>query len=103
MGELAGLVMDPVGLTLELAEGRFRQSGPVLFTHRGLSGPAVLRLTAFAARSLKAVAYRCELGVDWSGGRSQADLEALFAALRRDQAHAHIIPCKAWGIQTGTP
>ena len=96
MGELAGLVMDPVGLSLELAEGRFRQSGPVLFTHRGLSGPAVLRLTAFAARSLKAVAYRCELGVDWSGGRSQADLEALFASLRSDQARKQLGTWRPW-------
>jgi hypothetical protein len=96
MGELAGLVMDPVGLSLELAEGRFRQSGPVLFTHRGLSGPAVLRLTAFAARSLKAVAYRCELGVDWSGGRSQADLETLFASLRVDQARKQLGAWRPW-------
>ena len=96
MGELAGLVMDPVELSLELAEGRFRQSGPVLFTHRGLSGPAVLRLTAFAARSLKAVSYRCELGVDWSGGRSQADLEALFASLRRDQARKQLGGWRPW-------
>ena len=96
MGELAGLVMDPVELSLDLAEGRFRQSGPVLFTHRGLSGPAVLRLTAFAARSLKAVGYRCELGVDWSGGRSQADLEALFAGLRRDQARKQLGAWRPW-------
>ena len=96
MGELAGLVMDPVGLSLDLAEGRFRQAGPVLFTHRGLSGPAVLRLTAFAARSLKAVAYRCELGVDWSGGRSQADLEALFATVRREQARKQLGAWRPW-------
>jgi predicted Rossmann fold flavoprotein len=42
------------------------------------------------------VAYRCELGVDWSGGRSQADLEALFASLRLDQARKQLGAWRPW-------
>jgi hypothetical protein len=42
------------------------------------------------------VGYCCELGVDWSGGRSQADLEALFAALRRDQARKQLGAWRPW-------
>jgi predicted Rossmann fold flavoprotein len=64
---LAGVSLDPVALALELdlpatappgTAGRYRQQGPVLITHRGLSGPATLRLTAFAARALTAVCSR---------------------------------------------
>ena len=95
--DLAGVAMDPVELELELAEGpRQRQRGPLLITHRGLSGPALLRLTAFAARDLHRCGYRGQLRVDWSGGRSQAELEELFAELRRDQARRQLQTARPW-------
>jgi len=94
---LAGVVMDPVQLELEPVEGpRQRQQGPLLITHRGLSGPAVLRLTAFAARDLHGCAYRGRLRVDWSGGRSRADLEELFAQQRREQARRQLQTARPW-------
>ena len=104
--ELAGVVMDPVELALHLpadpqaggggAEQRFRQRGPVLITHWGLSGPATLRLTAFAARALKAAGYRGELRLDWSGGQSQPDLDALFAEAKRLQAKRQLANWRPW-------
>jgi predicted Rossmann fold flavoprotein len=102
---LAGVVMDPVALELELelpadaAPGtpqRQRQEGPVLITHWGLSGPATLRLTAFAARALHAAGYRAQLKLDWTGGRSLADLEALFAVCRREQARRQLSNFRPW-------
>ena len=94
---LAGVVMDPVQLELEPVEGpRQRQSGPLLITHRGLSGPAVLRLTAFAARDLHGCGYRGRLRVDWSGGQSQADLEELFVQLRREQGRRQLQTARPW-------
>ncbi|MEI6032282.1 MAG: NAD(P)/FAD-dependent oxidoreductase [Synechococcaceae cyanobacterium ELA739] len=97
--DLAGVVMDPAGLELTLAGSspkRHRQSGPLLITHWGLSGPTVLRLTAFAARDLKQAAYRGELKVDWSGGRSLSELQDLFAELRRDQARKQMTNARPW-------
>ena len=100
---LAGVSMDPVGLELEVppdaAPGRperFRQQGPVLITHWGLSGPATLRLTAFAARALHHCGYRGTIRVDWSGGRSQPQLEQLFAECRRDQAKRQLNNARPW-------
>ncbi|MCP9850301.1 NAD(P)/FAD-dependent oxidoreductase [Cyanobium sp. Morenito 9A2] len=93
---LAGVVMDPVGLQLELPGERFRQQGPVLVTHWGLSGPATLRLTAFAARAMKEHGYRVQLRVDWSGGRRQQDLEAAFEDLRRDHARRQLGSSRPW-------
>lgn len=99
LADLAGVVMDPAGLELILAGAasrRHRQSGPLLITHWGLSGPTVLRLTAFAARDLKQVGYRGELRVDWSGGRSQLELQELFSELRRDQARKQLSNARPW-------
>ncbi len=93
---LSGVAMDPVGLELRLPDVRFRQSGPLLITHWGVSGPATLRLTAFAARALRDSGYRGELRIDWSGGRSAADLAALFAGLRRSEARRQLAAARPW-------
>ncbi len=74
---LAGLVQEPVGLELQI-EGvarPWRQRGPLLLTHWGCSGPALLRLTAFAARDLAAAGYRGWLTVDWTGGLPAAEVQ----------------------------
>ena len=97
--DLAGVVMDPAELELATAGApprRHRQSGPLLITHWGLSGPTVLRLTAFAARDLKQAGYRGQLRVDWSGGRSLQQLQELFAELRRDQARKQLTNARPW-------
>jgi predicted flavoprotein YhiN len=39
------------------------QEGPLLITHHGVSGPAALRLSAFAAREFHTVGYRCEVRI----------------------------------------
>ncbi|KOO34082.1 hi0933 family protein [Chrysochromulina tobinii] len=43
-----------------------KATGPVLITHKGLSGPACLRLSAFAARELAEHQYRAEVSVSWA-------------------------------------
>ncbi|MFN5117053.1 MAG: NAD(P)/FAD-dependent oxidoreductase [Cyanobacteriota bacterium] len=106
--DLAGVAMDPVALELLPPAGAApgaggpsrgsvqRQRGAVLITHRGLSGPAILRLTAFAARDLRDRGYRGELRVDWSGGCSQADLESRFAEARVAQARRQLANGRPW-------
>jgi predicted Rossmann fold flavoprotein len=96
---LAGVAMDPVDLELRVGtEGgaRFRQSGVVLITHRGLSGPALLRLSAFAARALQASGYRGELLVNWAGGRTPAQLHALLEDCRAQQARRQLGSWRPW-------
>ncbi|KAL3793547.1 hypothetical protein HJC23_007287 [Cyclotella cryptica] len=39
------------------------QEGPLLITHHGISGPATLRLSAFAAREFHAVNYKCKVNI----------------------------------------
>jgi len=39
------------------------QEGPLLITHHGVSGPAALRLSAFAAREFNKVSYKCEVKI----------------------------------------
>lgn len=45
----------------------FKQEGPILITHWGLSGPAILKLSAFAARELFSTKYQAGLYINWLG------------------------------------
>jgi predicted Rossmann fold flavoprotein len=65
---VAGLQGVAAANTRVSIEGmRLEAAGPVLITHWGLSGPAVLRVSAWGARELHAAAYRCTALVDWTG------------------------------------
>ena len=46
---------------------KFRSQGPLLVTHWGLSGPAILRLSSYAARFLHERDYKTPLSVNWTG------------------------------------
>jgi predicted Rossmann fold flavoprotein len=96
LAALSGVVMDPVVIELHLQGQRFRQEGPVLITHWGVSGPATLRLTAFAARALKQQGYRGTLRIDWSGGRSPEELTSRFDQARREQARRQLLNWRPW-------
>src|SRR5438874_3115380 len=50
---------------VEVSVGKLRERGPLLITHNGISGPAVLRLSARGARILHEKAYRFSLRVNW--------------------------------------
>jgi predicted Rossmann fold flavoprotein len=67
----------------------------VLITHWGLSGPATLRLTAFAARQLRAWGYRANLVVDWTGGLPRQEVESLLAEAKLQQARRQIAGARA--------
>lgn len=90
----SGIALDDVGLDLRLGDQRFRQTGRVLITHRGLSGPATLRLSAFAARALHHSHYRGDLKVDWSAGLGRSGVEQRLQQWRREQARRTVSAAK---------
>ena len=90
----SGIAMDDVSLDLKLGHQRFRQTGRVLITHRGLSGPATLRLSAFAARALHASHYQGELKVDWSAGLGRQGVEQRLQQWRQEQARRTLAAAK---------
>ena len=74
---------------------KFEATGPCLITHKGLSGPACLRLSAFAARELAARDYRGELIVNWHASTNEEQvLEACrgFAARSSKRSVASYSP-----------
>ena len=90
----SGIAIDDVGLELRLGDQRFRQLGRVLITHRGLSGPATLRLSAFAARALHQSRYQGDLKVDWSAGLGRQGVEQRLQQARQEQARRTLAAAK---------
>ena len=69
--QLSGVAVNPVTMQLRVGGANKRelkalkQTGPLLITHWGLSGPAVLKLSAWAARLLHATKYRADVVINW--------------------------------------
>jgi len=61
---LMGLVTEA---SVSLPGTPFKAEGPLLITDWGLSGPAVLKLSAYAARHLAGCGYKAPLSVNWTG------------------------------------
>lgn len=51
--------------TVNIIDSKLEASGPLLITHWGLSGPAVLKLSAFGARLLADKNYQYNVAVNW--------------------------------------
>ncbi len=75
---LAGVAVENVTLKMD----SITQSGPMLITHWGLSGPAVLRTSAWGARILSDKKYRSTLTVNWLGDYK---LDAALEILQRNK------------------
>ena len=94
--ELSGVSAARVGIS---AKGtRLRESGPILVTHWGLSGPAVLRLSAWGARELHAMDYRFTLVVNWAEPRSTDEARHQLEADRSAHPKRKVVSSNPFGI-----
>lgn len=77
---LAGVAVERV--TLTVPGTKLKSEGPLLVTHEGLSGPGVLRLSAWGARELAARDYRFSVTVNFTGSQRPEAIEARMQELR---------------------
>ena len=96
---------------------KLREGGPLLVTHWGLSGPAVLKLSAWGARELAAAGYEFPLTVNWAPPHTRETLVRELAEVRAKNPRKQIatwsplaMPQRLWerlvtsaGIAAATP
>ena len=89
--------------TVKIAGTKLQQTGPLLITHWGLSGPAVLKLSAWAARELAACDYKFSIVINWLPAFNEHSLkdEILFirsrdASLKISGRNAFGLPSRLW-------
>lgn len=75
--------------SLNIKGDKLKAEGPLLITHRGLSGPAVLRLSAWGARRLAPRKYNFELTVNWLAMRA-VDVEEKLEELKAEEAKRQV-------------
>jgi hypothetical protein len=75
----------------QLAGTRLIQTGPVLITHWGLSGPAILKLSAWGARWLHDHRYRAPLAIDWRPDVTTTQLSEQWQMIRREQPRQQVV------------
>jgi predicted Rossmann fold flavoprotein len=99
--ELPGVSVDPVRVTLP--EIRIAETGPLLITHRGLSGPVILRLSAWGARRLHECDYRFPLRIDWLPETSRESLAQALEQQRETHGRRRVakapaadLPARLW-------
>ena len=60
---------------------KLRAEGPLLITHWGMSGPAILKLSSYGARLLAEQQYKAPLAINWTNLRDTEVMEALGALM----------------------
>ena len=81
--QLMGLSTE---VKLKIEGTKLEEQGPLLITHWGLSGPAVLRLSAWGARELAAINYDCRLHINWIPAHKESSLKTLMQQMRTTAA-----------------
>jgi predicted Rossmann fold flavoprotein len=99
--DLAGISVENVEASI--VQTKLRERGPVLITHWGLSGPAILRLSAWGARVLHELNYQCTLRINWLPQQNDETLAKEFDARRQSQAARLVVnspfaplPARLW-------
>jgi len=85
-------VLDAKGKTV------LENNGPLLITHWGMSGPAILKLSAWGARLLAPLHYRFSIKVNWLNDLSEETVFEVFKELRITQGKQTIFKYAQFGL-----
>ncbi|WP_353482197.1 NAD(P)/FAD-dependent oxidoreductase [Haliscomenobacter sp.] len=98
---------DLLGISVPLAEvkveaSKLSSTGPLLITHWGMSGPAILKLSAWGARELAEMQYKFAIRINWIMAKledTRQNLEALKQEDGRKMVSANTqfgLPIRLW-------
>ena len=101
--EIMGVSVQEV--LVKIQGTKFEQEGPLLFTHWGLSGPAVLKLSAWGARWLNERKYDFNVSVNFIPSLSEAEVQNILSDISRAHPSKKIhntpgfnLPSRLWLI-----
>ena len=98
---LMGTVVEDA--TVSIPGTKFRSNGPLLITHWGMSGPAILKLSSYAARELHEHQYQMPLAVNWTSRKDPEILEELHRIMnvhpqkQLSSIRPFDLPSRLWG------
>ncbi len=101
LNDLAGVAVQEVGIKAMapgLPKKGLLETGPLLVTHWGLSGPAVLRLSAWGARAMAEADYQFPLRIDWCPNLGRNDLDNLLTSWAADNGRKQVSQSPELGL-----
>ena len=93
---LMGLVVDDS--VVHIPGTKLRADGALLITHWGLSGPAILRLSSYAARHLAENGYQAPLSINWLHG-NEADAQSALLEMAVREPQKQLTTCNPFNMQ----
>jgi predicted Rossmann fold flavoprotein len=81
--ELPGVAAQ---VTVKVKDTKLESTGPLLITHWGMSGPAILKLSAWGARTLFEKNYQFTIFVNWLNDMESAETEKILKDLKQEHA-----------------
>ena len=94
--DLMGMVVEPVVTTIPGT--KLRAKGPLLVTHWGVSGPAVLKLSSYAARLLAENDYKAPLAISWTGELTRQEVEENLLKLQTANPRKQVATLHPFGL-----
>jgi hypothetical protein len=101
LAELAGISLSAIEVTV--VGTKLREKGPAVITHTGLSGPVILRASAWGARELHQLDYHFDINVKWIPDLSEEELREHFRSMRESNPNRHVanspvgsLPARLW-------
>lgn len=83
---------------VRISGSKLEQTGPVLITHWGFSGPAILRTSAWGARDLQQMNYHFTCQINWLGDKQEHLLREEFQQYRHERAAQKLVNKNPWQL-----
>ncbi|MEY4381366.1 MAG: hypothetical protein RJA92_746 [Bacteroidota bacterium] len=88
---------------VKIAGSKIMATGPLLITHWGMSGPAILKCSAWGARELANVGYQFTIRINWTPTYAEQDLRTAWPLIRAEQGNTKMggrnpfeLPSRLW-------
>jgi hypothetical protein len=99
---LSGLSVPNATVSV-IGEKKLQAQGPLLITHWGLSGPGILRLSAWGARRLAELKYNFDIQINWSGSYNSNEVMELLQEFKTEHPRRQVdnypqfdLPTRLW-------
>lgn len=96
--KLMGIVVEEAMVNIQGT--KLKSEGPLLITHWGMSGPAILKLSAFGARILAEKQYTFKAQVNWVNSNDKSQIENTLKNIIAKNPQKSLSNAKAFNLQS---
>lgn len=96
--ELMGVVVENVVVGIQGT--KIKANGPLLVTHWGMSGPAILKLSSFGARVLNESSYNFRIQINWANEQNNDIVSARLQSMAEEHPHKLLSNIRPYSLPT---